>query len=720
MYVIEAWRSWCAWRDAPMQPQILEDIAAVEAKVRATTGPAVVSNCVTGLVAASLVGWPALVWFAVIVAWTALTFTVKRFTRRLLGATEGSNGDLLAELLVSTLYHLTWATIGALIWFGASIELRAIGPLAIIGLVLHVCFNARANPIHMATVLVGPLLVLAVIALYAGGVHGEWQWGAGIAAMALALAPVIARQREAERELKRANAIAQDAAARWELAGRASKAGLWEYAFAAKTLTWSDSLMALTGFRHADATARGADFAALAAPEWREAVNDSYRAARDGGALEWALEYPIVRADGELLWIEHNVSIERDAKGEPVRIIGFAQDVTARRAAERAALEANRAKSTFLASFSHEIRTPLNAVLGMAELLSREDLPAPAQEHVTAIQDAGQSLLALLNDVLDLSKIEAGKLTLEALPVAPLSIGRRLERLWRPQLEAKGVRFDVDIADDLPARFTSDPARLQQILSNLMSNATKFTSRGEVRLRIARAPAAADGSDWIEFSVRDTGPGLTQDQRARLFSAYAQAEEATARRYGGTGLGLAICRRLAEAMGGAISVKSAPGVGSEFRVRLPIGQTEEGAASEDGASDESDVLDRPLDILFAEDHPVNQRIGLAFLAPFGHRVTVVENGAAAVQAAAATRFDVILMDVHMPVMNGLEATRQIRAGLGPNAATPIIALTADAMDTQREQGFAAGMSAYLAKPIDPRALISAIAAAVARDQPLAA
>jgi PAS domain S-box-containing protein len=714
MGLLESFR---AWRDEPLTGATRASMRMAYAKVAATTRDAALAIVMTALMAASMIGWPALVWALLITPWVLWPKQVVRLCLAMIGAREESQAHLALDCAVSVVFHALWAAIGGMIWWLAPQGLHAIGFVAVAGLLAHVSINDRRHAAQQFSTLIGPIAVIAAMMTDAVVRHGEWQWPVGAGAMLVALGAVMSEHRRTTKALERARRQEQDSLALWELAGRGSKAGMWDYCFATGAINWSHSLTLLAGCDTENYLKRGGDFAALSPPDWREKVNHSYRTARDGGALEWSMEYPIERPDGELVWVEHHLSFERDSRGEPQRIIGFVQDVTQRRAAERAALEASQAKSTFLASFSHEVRTPMNAVMGLTELLAREPLPPTARQHVETLREVGHQLLSLLNDVLDLSKIEAGKMTLERLSLSPAEMIRQMERMWRPQFEDKGLTFQVHIAEGIPDQIVGDPVRLRQIITNLLSNAAKFTAKGQIILRLeSRGSPGPDAT--LAIRVQDTGIGLSDAQRARLFSAYAQADQAIARQYGGTGLGLAISQRLANEMGGQITVDSEFGHGSAFTLLLPlepaaVSDRDQGGAVVAAAAD-------TLDILFAEDHPVNQRIGLAFLAPFGHRVTVVENGEAAVRAAQEAPFDVILMDINMPVMDGLAATRAIRAGKGPNAATPIIALTANALNTQREEGFAAGLSDYLAKPFDPRALITAICANVARQRQLAA
>jgi len=408
---------------------------------------------------------------------------------------------------------------------------------------------------------------------------------------------------------------------------------------------------------------------------------------------------------GGLLYCAHLATAVKQTSSTNARL----RDATDEANAERGRAErASAAKSDFLATVSHEIRTPLNAVISGAELLKRTDLTKEQSEHVAMLLDAGEVLMGLLNDVLDISKIEAGKMTLEA---ADLDLQPKLEsltRLWEPRARDKGVALRLEIAGDLPDRIRTDPLRLQQILFNLLSNAVKFTDEGSVVLTAERR------GPTLCFEVADTGCGMAPDTIDRLFSGFEQAEAGTTRRYGGTGLGLTISRRLTELMGGTLTVESTPGRGSTFRLQLPYTEAQEAACPEAMPAEAGDGELQSLRVLVAEDHAVNRRIVGLFLEPLGCRLTMVENGKEALDLASVEAFDVILMDMQMPVMDGLEAARAIREGSGPNARTAIIALTANALDHHRAAWAEAGVETFLTKPVDPRALTAALMAAASR------
>jgi signal transduction histidine kinase len=378
--------------------------------------------------------------------------------------------------------------------------------------------------------------------------------------------------------------------------------------------------------------------------------------------------------------------------------------MTALVAARDQANSANIAKSQFLANMSHEIRTPLNGVLAMADVMSRGELEPRQRERLGVIRESGELLLSVLNDVLDLSKIEAGKLELETgdFELAELAQGAR--QAFGVLAQAKGLRLDMTLDPAVAGAWHGDRDRLRQILSNLLSNAIKFTEEGSVAVRFGPAPAGG-----LRITVADTGIGIASDHLRELFEKFVQADNSTTRRFGGTGLGLSICRELALLMGGQISARSARGEGSTFMVELPLrrGQARpvERPAEEDGPAE-----GRTLRVLAAEDNMTNQKVLRAVLDPLDIDLHLTPDGAAAVEAWRTGGFDLILMDIQMPVMDGVEATEIIRAeelrqGL---ARIPILALTANAMTYQVEQYLRAGMDGHVSKPIELQRLYTAI------------
>ena len=383
--------------------------------------------------------------------------------------------------------------------------------------------------------------------------------------------------------------------------------------------------------------------------------------------------------------------------------------------AKTEAEQANRAKSAFLANMSHELRTPFNGLLGMMSLLDRSALDAQQREHLQIARQSGEHLLAILNDVLDLSKLESGRLELSPHPVDLSRLLAEIEALMRPQARAKGLQFETVLDPALHQRVEVDGKRLKQVIFNLVGNAIKFTDRGQVRLLIdALPPAAPAGMALTRLRIIDTGIGMDAATLGRLFQRFSQGDDSISRRFGGTGLGLEISRELVRMMGGDIRVDSQPGQGSTFSVLLPllrlespvaeaaapvvVGARIDAAAPAPGA----DTGTGALEVLVADDHPVNRKYMQVLMERLGHRVSLALDGREAleqVRQREASPFDLVLMDVHMPNMDGLASTRAIRQLPQPAGATRIIALTADAFAESRDRARSAGMDDFLAKPV---------------------
>lgn len=366
-------------------------------------------------------------------------------------------------------------------------------------------------------------------------------------------------------------------------------------------------------------------------------------------------------------------------------------------AALKKAEAATRARSEFLAMMSHEIRTPMNAILGMAQLLETSPLNAEQLEQLHIVRSSGDSLLTLINDILDFSKIEANKLDLEKQPFDLYIELKNVIQLYRPLVESKGLELVLDTAADLPAIVVGDRTRLRQILSNLLTNAIKFTHAGRIRVVVA-AVQEPQGMARIDVRVIDTGIGIPADRLDRLFQAFSQADPSIHRQYGGSGLGLAICVRLCQAMGGAITVSSQEGQGSEFHffVHLPIGEATEPVVAEIAPKD-CDTRAIPR-VLVVDDNATNRMVAVKFLARLGINADSANDGQAALNKIQEDYFDIVLMDMHMPIMDGIEATQAVRQS--PLSPQPyIIALTANAFDEDRERCLQAGMNAFLSKPL---------------------
>ena len=371
---------------------------------------------------------------------------------------------------------------------------------------------------------------------------------------------------------------------------------------------------------------------------------------------------------------------------------------------------ANQAKSSFLANMSHEIRTPLNGVLGMTEILSQETLSPHQADCVRTIRESGKTLMVILNDVLDISKIEAGKLELSP---ADSDLHRVLQityKLFRLHAKERNIELTLEIDEGAPLHLCFDTVRVRQCLSNLVSNAIKFTEAGGVVISAA-AVTGIDGLSTVTVKVTDTGIGMSEEVMGRLFSDFAQADASISRKFGGTGLGLAISRKLAQLMGGDVTVKSREGVGTAFSFTFQAGPVQSQTSpppTQPSLVERGEPLLDGLRVLLVDDNPVNRKVARMLLKPTSMTFTDAEHGAQALKLLAEQHFDLMLLDVHMPVMDGVETIKCIRSSLEPWHDLPVIALTADAMSGDRERLLGLGMSGYATKPVDQRALIAEI------------
>ncbi len=491
-----------------------------------------------------------------------------------------------------------------------------------------------------------------------------------------------------------------------------------------RIVTWNVAAERIFGLPAAAALGQALDaFVPEAAAVIDRARQRPDGAAQDAGALPGTTpqQTTALGADGRALQVEMNIS-EWVQDGQTYFTL-IVRDVSERlrlveelKIAKEEAERASQAKSTFLANMSHEIRTPMNAVLGLTHLALRQATDERGRDYLERIQQSAQHLLGIIDDILDFSKIEADKLSLEHIGFSLAAVMENFSNLIVDKATAKGLSLDIDIAPDVPDALVGDPLRLGQILINYGNNAVKFTERGEIHVRV-EVLARGEHDVVLRCAVRDTGIGLSEEHRQRLFQSFHQADPSTSRQYGGTGLGLAIAARLADMMGGQVGVDSRLGEGSTFWFTARFGLDAAGALPPDGAGlptpDGGESLGlaaqggRSLRVLVVDDNEVNLLIAGEMLSHAGVEVLTAEDGAQALQRLQAEPFDLVFMDMQMPVMDGLEATRRIRA-LTDKPRVPIVAMTANALPPDRERCLQAGMDDVITKPIDPDRLVSVL------------
>ena len=497
---------------------------------------------------------------------------------------------------------------------------------------------------------------------------------------------------------------------------------------------WNPSAERLYGYPAAEAIGREVSLLAPA-----DKIDEQRELRRMCMTCEAVEDFDTIRRrkDGSLFPVALTLSPIRNAAGEIVGVSAIARDITDRKLAEetlratnaaltvsiKRAEEANSAKSEFLANMSHEIRTPMTSILGFADLLSDDEWSKEAskrREAIEAIQRNGRHLLEIIDDILDLSKVEAGQMLVDRRPCATRGILQDVDELMRPRAEAKRLEFEIDCEHAVPALIETDAVRLRQILINLVGNAIKFTEAGAIRLRVRQEQGAA-GEPLIGFEVSDTGIGISDEQLAKLFHPFSQADASTTRRYGGTGLGLTISKRLTELLCGQIMLASQPGQGSVVRVVLPVGAAAAAMAPEAPAEPAAKPAEESLQaaaagelrgrVLLAEDGLDNQRLIAHIVRRAGAEVEIADNGEEAIECVRAAQragqpWDLILMDMQMPVLDGYSAVRRLRQ---EGYETPIVALTAHSMSGDRDKCLEAGCNAYVTKPIDRSRLLETMA-----------
>jgi len=499
---------------------------------------------------------------------------------------------------------------------------------------------------------------------------------------------------------------------RTRLALRGGAAGIWDWDIVSDDVFFSPELPQRIGLAPDRIPTNGSSWFSIAHPDDQASTAEAFRAhIVDNEPLDCNCRIDV--GNKVYHWVRLTGDAQRDANGRAIRLPGTIIDIDELVRAQLEAKAANDSKSAFLANMSHEIRTPMNAIMGMLQILAGSEVSVEQKDWIGTAYGAAESLLTVLNDILDLSRLEAGKVAVAKEDFTVRDFLAEVASVFKVPAAEKSLAFEIHVEDDVPTTLFTDPSRLRQILANYISNATKFTEFGTVQVRVAMTDR--HGFEAVEFSVHDTGIGISEDVQARLFDRFEQADMSTTRRYGGTGLGLAICRELASRLDGLVGVESTEGKGSHFWAALPLRSEKEESPSQEAHDPEASVEgfseEHPLAgirALVVEDNIVNQRILKLLLAAFGADAIVVSGGAQALDRIQNQKFDVVLMDVSMPGLSGYDATKAIRKLDSDAANTPIIAVTAHAMGGDSDNALEAGMNGYVPKPIAAETLIKVL------------
>ncbi|WP_421899973.1 ATP-binding protein [Maridesulfovibrio sp.] len=461
-------------------------------------------------------------------------------------------------------------------------------------------------------------------------------------------------------------------------------------------------------------------------PDWQEFMHQQWRDMAYG-KMAPLVEYQIIDRYGKTKWLQQSNVPFYDKEGTPIRVEGIVRDVTElKNALERVEQEkakaeaASKTKSEFLANMSHEIRTPLNGIMGMLQLMETETQTPKQEEYINAAMQASKRLNNVLSDILDLARVEAGKLTLYSKEFNPADELKHVFELFEVTSRRSGVNLELNLLSKLPRIVIGDPARLQQVLTNIVGNALKFTHKGHVSIAAQLLPRSTPGNCHILFTVEDTGVGIAEDKMNLLFQSFTQASEGYTRQYQGAGLGLSICKRLTELMGGSITVESTAGQGTTFYISIPFTVPDCKALYREHSNEEPEVITSfgEYRILIAEDEKVNRLYTKQYLEQQGFTVEAVTDGQQVLDKLFYEDFNLVLMDVQMPIMNGIETTKAIRKGEAGahNKRIPIIAITAYAMQGDRDQFISQGMDDYIAKPVIKEELYKVIMRTLQQNQ----
>jgi len=609
---------------------------------------------------------------------------------------------------------VTWVAVGAMLWMSGSAEGAVCAVLVWLAVVCFAQTNAYQSPLGF--IVGGAIPGLAVLAVVLAGpnpLHLNLLPVGAILVLALGFSGEgVGRMLQARRRFNEAQAERRQSEALYRVLADNVTDVIALTGVDGKRLYISPSIEEALGYSP-DHLYSTPNYTYLYPEDRDELRADVAALAERGGQL--IKEYRVVRADGSVIWVETSFTLAPSADGSAgSQIVSVSRNIEQRKELESQLIEAREAaeaaaaaKSDFLANMTHELRTPLNAIIGFAGILQGSaDLTPQDARHARLIRDASDTLLDLVNSVLDFSRLEAGAVALNADPFDPMAeVGSTIE-LLEEQARAKGL--DLRIEGQTQGYLKGDARRLRQVLVNFLSNAIKFTAEGSVTVKLAQT-SVGEGAARLRVEVTDTGVGLAEHQIAHIFERFTQADVSVSRQYGGTGLGLAICKRIVELMGGQLGAESREGVGSTFWFEVELPRAEAPNAPDGAAIAAQADLDRPIRLLLVEDVAVNRELVRTILASFDIEIDTAENGQEAIEAFRAGDYDLVLMDVQMPVMDGLTASRRIRSlPMACARATPIIAMTANVLPDQIARCLDAGMDDHIGKPMSPARLLEVI------------
>jgi PAS domain S-box-containing protein len=669
---------------------------------------------IVGAAAAPFAGWRiSAVWFAIVVG---LTFAAQAYADRPKRDGQDVEGEFNPfTWLISIAYSL--AAFGLVVFFDASAQTLGVTLYGV--MMFQILCQDFARPRRLAINLVAPILSIVAVQMLAATLlvkHGlPWRLITLLATPVVvfhAFRTVQLRLNAARDEAREALAKLSESEARYRLLMDSSTDLILQYDPAGVIQFASPSVSQL-GYTPSQVV--GLNMADFSHPdELAENLVGRAHIVREGrapGDGRWP--FRARRADGEYIWLEGNPAPIRDEAGHIVGVMTAQRDITARRQMEEELREAKRraeaaaeAKSEFLANMSHEIRTPLTGIIGFSGLLAQiEPMPAQAATYIRRIETSGQSLLSVVDDILDYSKLEAGRVSLDPQPFEVTEFFTQTLDGFSARAALKSITLDPRIADDVPRVVAADSSRLAQVLNNLLSNAIKFTERGSIRLDVDYD----EGLGRLRCAVTDTGVGVPPEKLDKLFKRFSQVDGSVSRRYGGTGLGLSICKSLVELMGGEIEVSSVVGEGSTFAFWIAAQRAQDSDLGAGAGAPMALDQDRPSRILVVDDLDVNRELIRAILEAAGQTVEEAAGGAEALAAATDRAFDLILMDLQMPGMDGFAAARAIREQSALNRHSPIVALSANVLAEHIQASASAGMNDHVGKPIMPAVLLGAVA-----------